>query len=61
MKSTGIVFIITVVEILGAAKLFCEGNSRYFEAYIVVAFLHGCMETILEIVFPLARAAYGEA
>ena len=51
MKSTSIVFIITVVEILGAAKLFCEGNSRYFEAYIVVALLYWGMGTILEIVF----------
>ena len=51
MKSTSIVFIITVVEILGAAKLFCEGNSRYFEAYIVVALLYWGMGAILEIVF----------
>ena len=34
MKSTSIVFIITIVEILGAAKLFCEGNSRYFVAVL---------------------------
>ncbi len=51
MKSTSIVFIITVVEILGAAKLFCEGNSRYFEAYIVVALLYWGMGAILELFF----------
>lgn len=51
MKSTSIVFIITVMEILGAAKLFCEGNSRYFEAYIVVALLYWGMGAILEILF----------
>lgn len=51
MKSTSIVFIITVMEILGAAKLFCEGNSRYFEAYIVVALLYWGMGALLEVLF----------
>lgn len=51
MKSTSIVFIITVIEIVGAAKLFCEENSRYFEAYIVVALLYWGMGAILEFLF----------
>ncbi len=60
MKSTSIVFIITVVEILGAAKLFCEGNSRYFEAYIVVALLYWTMGAILEILFHRLEMVMGK-
>lgn len=60
MKSTSIVFIITVVEILGAAKLFCEGNSRYFEAYIVVALLYWGMGAVLEILFHRLELSMGK-
>ena len=31
MKSTSIVFVITVIELFGAAKLYTEENSQYFE------------------------------
>lgn len=43
MKSTSIVFVITVVELFGAAKLFSEDSMRYFEAYMAVAILYWLM------------------
>lgn len=60
MKSTSIVFIITVVEILGAAKLFCEENSQYFEAYIVVALLYWGMGILLEFLFSRMEISLGK-
>lgn len=51
MKSTSICFVITVVELFGAAKLYCEDNSQYFEAYIVVAFLYWGMGIFFEFLF----------
>lgn len=51
MKSTSICFVITVVELFGAAKLYCEDNSQYFEAYIVVAFLYWGMGILFELFF----------
>lgn len=51
MKSTSIVFVITVIELLGAAKLFCEDNSRYFEAYITVSCLYWAMGAAFETLF----------
>lgn len=51
MKSTSIVFIITVVELLGAAKLYVEDTSAYFEAYIVVALIYWGLGIIFEFIF----------
>lgn len=51
MKSTSIVFVITVVELLGAAKLYVEDNSAYFEAYLVVALIYWVMGIVIEFVF----------
>ena len=51
MKSTSIVFVITVIEVFGAAKLFCEDNSQYFEAYIVAACLYWGMGILFEFLF----------
>lgn len=51
MKSTSICFVITVIELFGAAKLFCEDNSQYFEAYITVACLYWAMGAIFETIF----------
>lgn len=51
MKSSSICFVITVVELFGAAKLYCEENSQYFEAYIVVAFLYWGMGIMFEFIF----------
>ena len=46
-----IVFVITVIEIFGAAKLYTEENSQYFEAYIVVACMFWAMGIAFEFVF----------
>lgn len=51
MKSTSICFVITVVELFGAAKLYCEDNSQYFEAYITVACLYWAMGIAFEFLF----------
>ena len=51
MKSTSIVFVITVIEVFGAAKLFCEDNSQYFEAYIVAACLYWGLGILFEYLF----------
>lgn len=51
MKSTSIVFVITVIELFGAAKLYTEENSQYFEAYIVVAGLFWVMGIVFEFIF----------
>lgn len=51
MKSTSIVFVITVVELLGAAKLYVEDNSAYFEAYLVVALIYWIMGIVIEFIF----------
>lgn len=51
MKSTSICFVITVVELFGAAKLFCEDNSQYFESYIAAAIVYWVLGVIFEFVF----------
>ena len=51
MKSTSIVFVITVVELFGAAKLFSEDSMRYFEAYMAVAILYWLMGVGFEFIF----------
>lgn len=51
MKSTSIVFVITVIELFGAAKLYCEDNSQYFEAYIAVACVYWVMGVVFEFLF----------
>ncbi|WP_303816274.1 amino acid ABC transporter permease [Acidaminococcus timonensis] len=51
MKSTSIVFVITVIELFGAAKLYCEDNSQYLEAYIAVACIYWVMGVVFEFLF----------
>lgn len=51
MKSTSIVFVITVIELLGAAKLYVESNSAYLEAYLVVALIYWVMGIGIEFIF----------
>lgn len=51
MKGTSITFVITVVELFGAAKLYCEDNSQYFEAYITVACIYWAMGAMFEYLF----------
>ena len=41
----------TVIELFGAAKLYTEENSQYFEAYIVVAGLFWVMGIVFEFIF----------
>jgi ABC-type amino acid transport system permease subunit len=60
MKSTSICFVITVVEIFGAAKLFCEDNSQYFEAYIVAAGFYWGMGIFFEFVFSKLEYTMGK-
>jgi polar amino acid transport system permease protein/L-cystine transport system permease protein len=60
MKSTSICFVITVVELFGAAKLYCEDNSQYFEAYIVVAFLYWGMGIFFEFLFRVMEYRAGK-
>lgn len=60
MKSTSIVFIITVVELLGAAKLYVEDNSAYFEAYIVVACIYWALGIFFEFVFARLEIVAGK-
>ena len=60
MKSTSICFVITVVELFGAAKLYCEDNSQYFEAYIVVACIYWGMGILFEYMFSRLETRLGK-
>lgn len=60
MKSTSIVFVITVVEIFGAAKLFSEENYQYFDSYFVVALIYWGMGIIFEFVFSKLEYSLGK-
>lgn len=60
MKSTSICFVITVIELFGAAKLYCEDNSQYFEAYIVVACLYWGMGILFEFLFSHLETTLGK-
>ncbi len=51
MKSTSIVFVITVVELFGAAKMYSADNYQYFETFIVVACIYWIMSGIFELIF----------
>ena len=51
MKSTSIVFVITVIELFAAAKLYTEENSQYLKAYGVVADLFWVMGIVFEFIF----------
>ena len=50
MKSTSIVFVITVVELL-VQPMFSEDSMRYFEAYMAVAILYWLMGVGFEFIF----------
>lgn len=51
MKSTSIVFVITVMEVFGAAKLYTETNARYFETFIVVSLIFWGLGIFFEFLF----------
>lgn len=55
IKSTSIVFTITVVELLGAAKIASVEHYRYLETYLVVALMYWAISIIFEKLFLIAE------
>lgn len=55
IKGTSIVFTITVVELLGGAKIACAEHYRYLETYLVVAVIYWAISIIFEKLFFLAE------
>lgn len=55
LKSTSVVFVITVVELFGAAKIFCADTYRYLETYLVVACLYWLISIGAEKLFLMAE------
>ncbi|MDF2564696.1 MAG: polar amino acid transporter, inner rane subunit [Massilibacillus sp.] len=55
IKSTSIAFMITVMELFGAANVICADNNRYLEVYIVVAFIYWGMSVLFEKLFLVAE------
>lgn len=51
IKSTSIAFMITVMELFGAANVICADNNRYLEVYIVVACIYWGMSILFEKLF----------
>jgi len=51
IKSTSIVFTITVIELLGGAKIACAENYRYLETYLVVAIIYWLLCIVFEKIF----------
>lgn len=59
IKSTSVVFTITVIELLGGAKIACAENYRYLETYLVVAIIYWGISIIFEKLFLLAERKLG--
>jgi len=59
IKSTSIVFTITVIELLGAAKIASAENYRYLETYLVVAIIYWMISIIFEKIFLIAERRLG--
>lgn len=59
IKSTSIVFTITVVELLGGAKIECAENYRYLETYLVVAIMYWIISIAFEKLFLIAERKLG--
>ncbi|MDU4961858.1 MAG: amino acid ABC transporter permease [Sporomusaceae bacterium] len=55
IKSTSIVFTITVVELLGAAKIASAEHYRYLETYLVVALMYWLISIAFEKAFRLVE------
>jgi len=55
IKSTSIAFMITVMELFGAANVICADNNRYLEVYIVVALIYWGMSVLFEKLFLVAE------
>lgn len=59
IKSTSIVFTITVVELLGGAKIASAEHYRYLETYLVVASMYWGMSLVFERLFLAAERKAG--
>lgn len=55
IKGASIVFTITVVELLGGAKIACAEHYRYLETYLVVAVIYWAISIFFEKLFFLAE------
>lgn len=55
IKSTSIVFTITVIELLGGAKISSAENYRYLETYLVVAIIYWTISIVFEKLFLIAE------
>ncbi len=51
IKNTSIAFMITVLELFGAATVISANNNRYLEVYIVVALMYWGMSILFEKIF----------
>jgi His/Glu/Gln/Arg/opine family amino acid ABC transporter permease subunit len=51
IKNTSIAFMITVMELFGAANVLSANNNRYLEVYVVVALLYWGMSVTFEKLF----------
>lgn len=59
IKSTSIVFTITVIELLGAAKIASAEHYRYLETYLVVALIYWGVSFVFERLFLAAEHRLG--
>ncbi len=59
IKGTSIVFVISVVEILGAAKVACAGSYRYLETYLAAALIYWGFSIVFEYLFARAESYWG--
>jgi His/Glu/Gln/Arg/opine family amino acid ABC transporter permease subunit len=59
IKSTSIVFTITVIELLGAAKIASAENYRYLETYLVVAIIYWIISIVFEKFFLITELKLG--
>jgi His/Glu/Gln/Arg/opine family amino acid ABC transporter permease subunit len=59
IKSTSIVFTITVIELLGAAKIASAENYRYLETYLVVAIMYWIISIVFEKIFLITERKLG--
>ena len=59
IKATSIVFVISVVEILGAAKVACAGSYRYLETYLAAALIYWGFSIVFEYLFIRAEKYWG--
>ena len=56
LKNTSIAFMITVMELFGAATVFSANNNRYLEIYIVVALMYWGLSIFFEKIFLVLEA-----